>query len=974
LCKLKQEKLQKFSPRLAFVSYDCMEKNESLTPIIALIYREEEKRGNFTKYLFSENFLDINDTKEVNSLYFEYFLNEENFQNKLPPLTHDFKINLQHLMVKPQVNLIDKIIQFVLDLKWSNTTYVCQDVSSTFLTAILKALLSNGICPKVIRKQNKILVIEIKPLNVRFITSNAYLLGDEYDLARQFEIKFDYYFFPSDFLSHFYLSNYDSDSFTPCTINSEWNENTPCKNKILPNESYFFSKFDSELTIQNKKEFLKNFNQNNKKWCLEKEIVIFNDQKLYLLTIACLTFVKESFEFQKLLLISQKKSELKILHPFSFPLCSLSGFIFKVFKLFYLNNYNIYCVANEFKSNRNCSKIEFEWSCVMDFLHPEKLLLSEFNNELGQFYFTEAIPDLYSVNSKTAYFFNGCKIHSHLSSDCKFNKKCTEASLNPFGKSFKEVNEIFFSKMENLLLNNSNKINEIIIEWECQYLRRKKDPLIQSFLELQFKDQFGDHPRYRLQARTAVRGAYFDIFALKWDKKLYPNEKFIYVDCNALYSFVCAKYPFMTGKYKVIMGAELKKIEIQQNLFYFENKKISGAVLLTILPPNDLFLPFLLYRRNKDSKTFNTLCRMCCENESVKCSHSRKQRALTSTYMISEIEYALSLNYEIISIYEAHIYTDSPEFIFKDFVEKLNFFKTKNSNCFSKCQTLKDKEDCCKKLNQKMNLNEPFILSPENVKFNASKRNFYKLCNNALFGKFSEKRNKSQTIFASNSNEIEQIFFSDKKIEEIFCINENICEISITPSEFSLNPNRNSNCYLGAEIIALARQTIHKYATLINNLNFPLYQINCDSLLFSMPNNETLPIEISEAMGDFKFEIKGEILSYYSLGTKSYCINYKDPNGSIKTNSKICGISLKSKASNELIDNKLFDFYISQILANKQEKILIQQERFKRNLKKFKVSQNLVNVSFSNHLSTRRVVDLNEPNLKTFPYGFLQEQ
>lgn len=43
-----------------------------------------------------------------------------------------------------------------------------------------------------------------------------------------------------------------------------------------------------------------------------------------------------------------------------------------------------------------------------------------------------------------------------------------------------------------------------------------------------------------------------------------------------------------------------------------------------------------------------------------------------------------------------------------------------------------------------------------------------------------------------------------------------------------------------------------------------------------MPTNDYLPIEISHAMGDFKHEIVGEILNYYSLGTKSYCITYKE--------------------------------------------------------------------------------------------------
>jgi hypothetical protein len=482
---------------------------------------------------------------------------------------------------------------------------------------------------------------------------------------------------------------------TPCEAKNE-TKFTACKNivlnEILPDNFYFFSNFDSKNITEKKVEFLANFKKSNKKWNLQKELLIFIDQKLNLLTIACLNFVKESFNLQNLLRNSLYLSQSKLLHPFSFPLCSIAGFVFKLFKLNYLNNENIYCVANEFKSNRKVSKVEFEWSCVMDYLHPEKHFFSEFNNESGQYYFVEAIPDLYSLETKTAFFLNECQIHAHLSPTCKFNKNATETSINPFGQTFKQVNDIFFKKMENLIINNSEKINEIKIEWECQYLIRSRDPIIKSFLELQFKDQFQNHPRYRLQARTAVRGAYFDIFALKWDKKLFPNENFLYLDCNAMYSYVCNKFPFMTGKYKVVMGSDLKNITIQHNLFYFENKRIQGAVLLTISPPKDLFLPFLLYRRKKDSKTFNTLCKLCCENEKIKCTHSKLQRAITSTYMISEIEYALSLNYEIISIYEAHVYLDPPKYIFKDFVQKLNFFKTKHSNLFKNCKTTEEKK------------------------------------------------------------------------------------------------------------------------------------------------------------------------------------------------------------------------------------------------------------------------------------------
>jgi hypothetical protein len=976
LCKLKKEKNPKFWPRLAFISYVDMQENE-LSPILASIYREEGKRGNFTKYVFSANFLQIKESKETNSFCFKYSLVNEEFDLTKPKLTDDFKINLEALKKQRENNdLIDKIIQLVIDQDFCNTTYVSQDMHSTFLTALLKAFLLNGFCPKIVRQASKILVLEIKPLKTRFITSNAYLNGNEIELAQQFNINFEYNFFPFKFLSELFFQTDFLNTEMESTPSEHKNVHkyTVCKNivqnEILPDDFYFFSNFDTDSISQYKKDFLANFKKNNKKWNLEKELLILINQKLILLTLACLTFVKESFEFQKLLITSKNICQSNLLHPFSFPLCSIAGFIFKLFKLCHLNNENIFCVANEFKSNRKCSKIEFEWSCVMDYLHPEKRYFSEFNNENGQYYFLEAIPDLYSFETKTAYFLNGCQIHGHLSPTCTFNKNATEMSQNPFGQTFKELNIAFFVKMENLIKNNPEKINEIIIEWECQYLNRRKNPIIQKFLEIQFKDQFQNHPKYRLQARTAVRGAFFDIFALKWDKNMFPGEKFVYVDCNALYSYVCNKFSFMTGKYKVVMGQELKKIDIRDKLFYFENKRIKGAILLTICPPKDLFLPFLLYRRNKDSKTFNTLCKLCCENEKIKCTHSKLQRAITSTYMISEIEYALTLNYEIVSIYEAHIYTDPPQFIFKDFIQKMNFFKTKHSNCFLNCKTLKEKEDYCAYLNSKMDLKEPFLLTSSNVQCNLQKRNFYKLCCNALFGKFSERNDKSHTIFASTSKEIEAIFFSDQKIQDIYCINDKICEVSVLPNVYKLQPNRKSNCYLGAEITALARQTIHEHATKLYKLNYQLYQINCDSLLFSMPLFDVLPIDISDAMGDFKFEVNGEILSYYSLGTKSYCITYKQANGNIQSISKICGLSLKGQVTNEIVDNKLFDFYLSQILANKSEKVQIIQERFKRDFKKLKVEQNFVNISFSNHLTTRRYVSLNEPNFKTFPYGY----
>ena len=679
--------------------------------------------------------------------------------------------------------------------------------------------------------------------------------------------------------------------------------------------------------------------------------------------MTCLKFIKECFELQNLL--SEEKSNLH-LNPFSYPLCSLSGYVFKLFKLVYLNKENIYAINNEFgKSSRKTSLIENEWASVMDFLYPTKKFQSEFNNDKGQKVFLQAIPDLYSKETKQCYFFMGCKIHGHLSPTCPFNGKNNENSLNPFGKTFKELNENFFKQMENLLLKNSEEINEIIIEWQCNYLEKRKDPIIKSFLEICYKPHIG----YRLKPRCTVRGSYTDVFGLKWTKKEFPNEKFVFVDVNNFYSFVSIKYSFMTGPYEVLMGSKLKNVTIVDNKFFYKERAILGSILLTIIPNKNLWLPFLLYRREKDDKNFNTLCKLCCETESLFCTHSDVERAITSTYMISEIEYALVLGYKILNIYEIHAFVES-DFILKPFMEKLNFLKTKHSDCFENCKTKEEKVRYCNFLNSRMNLQDPLLLTPENVKFNYLKRNFYKLCSNSLLGKLEQRHDKSRIIFASSNSEIENIYYSDNEIENFYVINDKICELHVKPNVLKLGPNRKSNCYLGAQVTAYARQTIHEIALKLTKLNYKLFHINCDSIMFSLPITDQMPFEVSHAVGDFKFEINDEILSYYSLGNKCYSIEFKTDQNIVKTLSKICGISLNGQTNEEFVNAEIFSLYMKRFQNQEEDHIKINQKRFKRNFKEKNVSSKFTNITFSNQLSVRRIVSMSDLNFKTFPYGY----
>ena len=60
-----------------------------------------------------------------------------------------------------------------------------------------------GFAPNILRHNGKILLIEIKQLKIRFLTSNAYLNGNEYQISKHFDLIFDQYYFLSPIYSYY---------------------------------------------------------------------------------------------------------------------------------------------------------------------------------------------------------------------------------------------------------------------------------------------------------------------------------------------------------------------------------------------------------------------------------------------------------------------------------------------------------------------------------------------------------------------------------------------------------------------------------------------------------------------------------------------------------------------------------------------------------------------------------------------------
>ena len=807
-----------------------------------------------------------------------------------------------------------------------------------FQMTLLRIFLEFNVCPNVIRNGKNIILLEIHEFRVRFITSNNYISGNEYQLAKQFGIPFSKLLFPESLL----LS-----------------EHFDFVGKIPQFEFFYSIDGIDEMELNYYTE-----NRKGQKWSFKENLITFIDQKVRLLLDSFIEFIRQSFTFQSKLQMSLAASMPVFINPFNNPLCTLGSFVFLMYKIFYMNRIPIFIVENEYgKNQKQVSKLEHEYSRFMDHLHPELKFQYAFNNKEGPKYFKEAVPDLYSPVTKEIFFFNGCYFHGHYD-QCLMNKKILPESKHPFGVTYKELNQQFFEKLEKLM-HNHPEITKATIEWECNFLKKKKTPEASAFFA-----NFSAHCLRRLTPRDTVRGSFSDVYALKWSKKQFPNETFYCTDVNGLYSFCAINFKYMIGKYQILIGRELEKLQIINNQFFFKGDSVMGAMLVKILPPKKLFAPYLLYRK-KDGSVVNTLCRLCSETNSISCNHGDEDKSFIASYMISEIEFALSLNYRVLQIYEAHVYTQK-DFILKDFVQKLNFFKTLNSNCLKEIPPDQHFKYCAN-LNEKMKLSEKnFTLKPELIVDNPAHRNYFKLLSNALFGKFIQRTDQTEIKYVKNQDEINETYFSAQRINDFFCPNENLCMLFVKKNVFKLPPNRKQNVYIGSQITAFARETIYRH--LQNVLATPdstIYQVECDSLYFSLPSEVICPVPLSHAVGDFKIEHSNNILSFYSFGPKHYNICYINSKNEIENICKFSGLSLKNNVNQNLLTEKTFEMFLDAFVSETEKSFVLYQAVNSANIKHLTVTEKQQKFTVRNKISKRRIVHLNNiSRLITFPHGY----
>jgi len=391
-----------------------------------------------------------------------------------------------------------------------------------FQVGLLQLFIQNGFCPEVLRKGSTLMVIQFPEKGVRILSSHNYVQGTELELAEMFTIDINVTFFPLKFLTIDNLGYIG----------------------IIPPLEFYIGESDCHDLMLKKKDFYAHLK--SKKWDLRKELTEFCDQNVLILALSMLKFIRESFVLQKSVQKSSNKFQDCFINPFNTPICSLSGYIYNIFYCHYINFYDIYTVKHEFgHPTKLVSRIEHQFTSFTEYMNPHKTYATAFGHKNGQQYYKESIPDMVCLETNSLTYFQGCYHHCHYE-NCLINTNATEASLSRNNRTFKEENDIFFKKIQNLMLNHES-INEVHIVWECQFRQQMKtNPQLVAFLKDVYCFQ---HPLQRLRPRDAMRGPFSDCFALRWSQQSFTDEKMFALDTNGLYSYCCINNPFMIGDY-----------------------------------------------------------------------------------------------------------------------------------------------------------------------------------------------------------------------------------------------------------------------------------------------------------------------------------------------------------------------------------------------------------------------------------------
>ena len=262
-----------------------------------------------------------------------------------------------------------------------------------------------------------------------------------------------------------------------------------------------------------------------------------------------------------------------------------------------------------------------------------------------------------------------------------------------------------------------------------------------------------------------------------------------------------------------------------------------GLVKCTVLPPRQLFHPVLPYRKDK---LLFPLCRTCAdEMNQNECHHSEKERQLTGTWVLLEVQEALRQGYTLIETFEVWHYAETREYdpqtktggLFSSFIDTWLKLKQEASGFPAWCKSDEDKTRYVKEYYEK----EGIQLDYNNIKKNPGLRSLAKLMLNSFWGKFGQRPNMPKNKFFTQPDEFYRYMNDDSlEIQDIRLLPDEEAGMLVQykkKDEF-VEELCNTNVVIAAYTSCHARLKLYTYLeTLQENV---LYMDTC--LLYTSPS------------------------------------------------------------------------------------------------------------------------------------------
>jgi G:T-mismatch repair DNA endonuclease (very short patch repair protein) len=482
--------------------------------------------------------------------------------------------------------------------------------------------------------------------------------------------------------------------------------------------------------------------------------------------------------------------------------------------------------------------------------------------------------DGYCPDTRKVYEFCGCYFHGH---SCMPYRDIPTLRGDTLAQRYEQT----MARLEQI----TQAGYQVEMQWECEF---DKD-ILPLHPELKVHPLILQAP---LNTRDALYGGRTEAMYLYY--KIKEGETIQYCDIMSLYPYICKYFKFPVGHPTVHAGDACRDIDAMLQK--------EGLIKCKILPPKDLYHPVLPFRCNK--KLLFCLCHTCAVdlNTSAECTHtSVAERALTGTWVMDEVRLAVQKGYQVIEVFEVYEYNvtqydrqNGEGGLFVDYINTFLKLKAEASGFPAWVRTPDDEDRYINTFFE----SEGVRMDREAIRPNSAKRGIAKLCLNSMWGKLTERNNRTQTKMITEPRELYR-FLATPGIEvtNMLFLSNDVVWATWRHIDDEVIPSLcHTNEVIGAYVTAGAR--IHLY-TYLDRLQERALYCDTDSVFFVQKDDEPALIPRGDQLGAMVNELRpGEyITEFTSGGPKNYAYRVLDTStGQYTTVCKVRGITLNYDA------------------------------------------------------------------------------